>query len=101
VFVTRSRFARLSVGEMRGHIMDCGGKRSTTPLSSAREISVIRWCVARAKAPSPLRFAGAVQDASVNCGSFIRPEAILDFGRCCGPQSRAPSKEKYFEGRAL
>jgi hypothetical protein len=35
--------------------LDCGGKRSTTPLSHATGSSE--------KAPSPLRSAGAVQDA--------------------------------------
>jgi hypothetical protein len=35
-------------------ILDCGGKRSATPLLSARENSVVRWPAANTKAPSPL-----------------------------------------------
>jgi outer membrane protein assembly factor BamB len=44
-------------------VLDCGGKRSATPLSHARGLSFFRLLLARPKAPSPLRSAGAVQDA--------------------------------------
>ncbi len=40
-------------------VLDCGGKRSATPLSSEYGLSPTQ-----PKAPSPLRSAGAVQDAS-------------------------------------
>jgi hypothetical protein len=43
-------------------IMDCGGKRSATPLSSARTAFKETSRVARAKALSPLRSASAVQN---------------------------------------
>jgi len=40
----------------------CGGKRSATPLSCARGFPFCIRGLARAKAPSPLRSAGAVQN---------------------------------------
>ena len=43
-------------------IMDCGRKRSATPLSHARKIIVCRLVSVRPKALSPLRSASAVQD---------------------------------------
>jgi hypothetical protein len=43
--------------------LDCGGKRSATPLSPARRFTLIRTVSIRLKAPSPLRSADAVQDA--------------------------------------
>lgn len=46
-----------------GTVLDCGGKRSATPLSCACWLTVLRWVLARSKAPSPLRSASAVQDA--------------------------------------
>ena len=56
-----------------GSVMDCGGKRSATPLSHGRKISVCSVDFVRAKALSPLppllcygvagRSASAVQDA--------------------------------------
>jgi len=48
----------------RTSVMDRGGKRSATPLSSGRRRSFICWHPVRAKAPSPLRSAGALQDDS-------------------------------------
>jgi hypothetical protein len=45
-------------------VMDCGGKRSATPLSCGQRSAKVRGSCVRAKAPSPLRFAGAVQDAN-------------------------------------
>lgn len=44
-------------------VLDGGGKRSATLLSSAREFSIAGPVFVRPKAPSPLRSAGAVQDA--------------------------------------
>ena len=43
-------------------VLDCGGKRSTTPLSHERKIIVCRLVSVRPKALSPLRSASAVQD---------------------------------------
>jgi hypothetical protein len=43
-------------------ILDCGGKRSATPLSYARKLSFNRRPFVRPKAPSSLRFAGALQN---------------------------------------
>src|SRR5690242_15936844 len=45
-----------------GRVLDCGGKRSATPLSHARRFSVIPTVFARSKAPASLRFVGAVQN---------------------------------------
>ncbi len=45
-------------------ILDCGGKRSATPLSPARNVSLIPTTFVRPKALSPLRSASAVQDAT-------------------------------------
>ena len=45
-------------------ILDCGGKRSATPLSRARSEVSTPKSPARSKAPSPLRSAGAVQNLS-------------------------------------
>gem|GEM_PF-3872813 len=42
-------------------VVDCGGKRSATPLSPARKAHELSEAPVRAKAPSPLRSAGAVQ----------------------------------------
>ena len=42
--------------------MDCGGKRSATPLLHARRFFTTRWRIALPKAVSPLRFATAVQN---------------------------------------
>jgi len=42
--------------------LDCGGKRSATPLSHTRSSSAKRRARARPKAPSPLRSAGALHD---------------------------------------
>ena len=42
-------------------ILDCGGKRSATPLSHACRLPVLWPTPALPKAPSPLRSAGAVQ----------------------------------------
>jgi hypothetical protein len=54
-------------------VMDCGGKRSATPLSHARRFSVIRKFPVRPKAVSPLRSATALQDAGANdCGFRLR-----------------------------
>ena len=46
----------------RGSVLDCGGKRSATPLSSARQPKKNSTGFVRAKAVSPLRSATAVQD---------------------------------------
>ena len=43
-------------------VMDCGGKRSATPLSLAREVFNGRPVSVRPKALSPLRSANAVQE---------------------------------------
>jgi hypothetical protein len=48
-------------------ILDCGGKRSATPLSHDQMFSSIRLLLARSKAVSPLRYATAIQDA----GTFV------------------------------
>jgi len=57
----------------RAGVLDCGGKRSATPLSNGRGLGVVRERIARAKAPSPLRSAGAVQDA----GAVAKPLRIV------------------------
>ena len=44
-------------------VLDCGGKRSATPLSHARQLVLTRTRFARSKAVSRLRLATAVQDA--------------------------------------
>jgi lysophospholipase L1-like esterase len=44
-------------------VMDCGGKRSTTPLSHGRRVPFTRSVLVRPKALSSLRLASAVQDA--------------------------------------
>jgi hypothetical protein len=55
---------RVFVGYCRSEIvMDCGGKRSATPLWCGRRLPVICFHSARAKALSPLRTASAVHDA--------------------------------------
>jgi len=43
-------------------VLGCGGKRSATPLSHVRKTRERRRRLVCSKAPSPLRFAGAVQD---------------------------------------
>ena len=43
-------------------VLDCGGKRSATPLSSERQPKKISTGFVRAKAVSPLRSATALQD---------------------------------------
>jgi len=52
-------------------ILDCGGKRSATPLWPGVWKPLSASC--RAKAPSSLRFAGAVQDVLLKfvCPNFI------------------------------
>jgi hypothetical protein len=47
-------------------ILECGGKRSATPLSPARRVPSSRRPLARTKAPSPLRSAGALQIRILN-----------------------------------
>jgi len=44
----------------RQPVLDCGGKRSATPLSPARKPFASRMFLVRPKAPSPLRSAGAL-----------------------------------------
>ena len=44
----------------RQRVLDCGGKRSATPLSPARKPFASRMFLVRPKAPSPLRSAGAL-----------------------------------------
>jgi hypothetical protein len=51
-----------AIGHERASILDCGGKRSATPLSSARCGFEASTVLLRSKAPSTLRSAGAVQD---------------------------------------
>ncbi len=51
-------------------VLDCGGKRSATPLSPARRFPIVSVTFARAKAPSPLRSAGAVQNRPAS-GSLL------------------------------
>jgi hypothetical protein len=66
--------------------MGCGGKRSATPLLCGRRFLNARGPRVRAKAPSPLRFAGAVQDAYGFAGrvvvarSTVAPGAFLPAG---------------------
>jgi hypothetical protein len=60
-----------------GRILDCGGKRSATPLSHARGASVIRMSSASAKAPSSLCFAGAVQNFSAKRRFMERASSYL------------------------
>ena len=55
---------RHSRGPGAGPATAGGGKRSATPLSCGQRSSKARGSRVRAKAPSPLRFAGAVQDAN-------------------------------------
>jgi hypothetical protein len=47
--------------------MECGGKRSATPLWFGREALGKSFLYARAKAVSPLRFATAVPDHQLKC----------------------------------
>jgi lysophospholipase L1-like esterase len=47
----------------KARVLDCGGKRSATPLSHERGASAARLAFLRLKALSPLRSASAVQDA--------------------------------------
>ena len=54
--------SRCSALRSRVSILDCGGKRSATPLSSARQPKNISTGFVRAKAVSPLRSATALQD---------------------------------------
>ena len=49
--------------EVRESFLDGGGKRSATPLWRGRRPDLVCLHSVRAKAPSPLRSAGAVQDA--------------------------------------
>jgi len=61
--------------------LDCGGKRSATPLSRGRKLSIVRSRPARAKAVSPLRSATAVQDARAwvqAVGQFSRLQNLLN-----------------------
>jgi hypothetical protein len=51
-----------------GRVMDCGGKRSATPLSDAP---------ARSKASSPLRSAAALHDAAEKSRSRDETEYLL------------------------
>ena len=67
---------------------------------------MVRWRVALAKTPSPLRSAGAVHDASVTRSTSARPIArelvtdVVEFGHCCGSQSRAPKRGVNFEDQS-
>ena len=53
--------------ELPVRFLDCGGKRSATPLLGGRKAHELSMIVTRAKAPSPLRFAGAVQNGGGQC----------------------------------
>ena len=46
-------------------VLDCGGKRSATPLSHGWMIASWSSSFVRSRAPSPLRFAGAVHDGGM------------------------------------
>jgi hypothetical protein len=82
-------------------VMDCGGKHSATPLSCGRRRSNVPGSRVRAKAPAPLRCAGAVQDA---IGLAVRvgiPRSVTERG--CVPRGagsaaarRAASHVEYF-----
>jgi len=47
-----------------GRVMDCGGKRSATPLWAGDECAYFKIVLVRAKAVSSLRAATALHDAS-------------------------------------
>jgi hypothetical protein len=59
-------------------VMDCGGKRSATPLSSGQRFSDAQSRPGRAKAPSPLRSARALHDASVAARRIAVLKSVLD-----------------------
>jgi len=59
---SKTRWANPEAVERPATILDCGGKRSATPLSHARRSAFVRKACVRPKAPSSLRFAGAVQN---------------------------------------
>jgi hypothetical protein len=69
-------------------ILDCGGKRSATPLSNLRDGSDFPTSQARPKAPSPLRSAGAVQDAAGKTGAWRKSGRSLESG---GSGAAAPA----------
>jgi hypothetical protein len=55
---------------MAHRVLDCGGKRSATPLSHARGLALVRTIFVRPKAVSPLRSATAVQDLAELVGTL-------------------------------
>jgi hypothetical protein len=57
---TRRSAHSLVIGQ-RASVLDCGGKRSATPLSHAGKTFGSMILPVRPKAPSPLRSAGALQ----------------------------------------
>ena len=61
-------------------VLDCGGKRSATPLSCAQPARINRKSPVRPKAVSPLRSATAVQNlAAVSCRiPKTRPQNLLN-----------------------
>jgi hypothetical protein len=60
--------------------MDCGGKRSATPLLPAGKTGVIPKIFVRSKAPSSLRFAGAVQNLAAK-HRFVEKETTCQRSR--------------------
>ena len=65
----KSRIGAMNQGQY-ARVLDCGGKRSATPLSHARRFTLIRIVSLRPKAPSPLGSAVAVQTPSTAYGSW-------------------------------
>ena len=81
-------------------LLDCGGKRSATPLSHDQMFSSIRLFLARSKAVSPLRYATAVQDA----GAFallLSLATILFSGCATTPRSQTQREPNTFPADAL
>ena len=74
---------RHSRGPGPGPATERGGKRGARPLSCGRRSSKTRGSRSRAKAPSPLRFAGAVHDACGFAGALWQ-EKTLRGQRLCG-----------------
>ena len=67
-------------------ILDCGGKRSATPLWAATSIGVTRT---KRKAPSPLRSAGALHNLSVFF-AFSRGNSLRKALAVIGSQRQPP-----------
>jgi hypothetical protein len=78
--------------------MDCGGKRSATPLSDGQRIPKIRLSHVRAKAPSPLRSAGAVHDTPMALDAHGHSRSVLE---CAGPPALSPARSGNESKQAL